>query len=98
MTGSFVTLAYNGPSAPPGRPARFRHRSADSLSGLRGGGGSKSTPVYMVQIVENVHPGEAESTRRVLPLDFPSRSAAVEHIEMLQAQFAHTGRNEEQDY
>jgi hypothetical protein len=52
----------------------------------------------MFQIVENIHSGEAESSRRVLPLQFPTRTAAIEHIEMLQAQFAHRGRNKEQDY
>jgi hypothetical protein len=52
----------------------------------------------MFQIVENIWAGEAESSRRVLPLQFPTRAAAIEHIEMLQAQFAHRGRNEEQDH
>jgi hypothetical protein len=61
-------------------------------------GGAVTDNRHMVQIVENVHAGEAESTRRVLPLDFPNRAAAVEHIEILQAQFAHRGWNGEQDY
>ena len=52
----------------------------------------------MFQIMENILYGESESSRRMLPLQFPTRTAATEHIEMLQAQFAHRGRNEEQDH
>ena len=52
----------------------------------------------MFRIVENIQSEESESSRHVLPLQFPTRAAAVEHIEMLQAQFLHRGRNEEQDH
>jgi hypothetical protein len=52
----------------------------------------------MFQIIENILSGESESSRHVLPLQFPTRAAAIEHIEMLQAQFVHRGRNEEQDH
>jgi hypothetical protein len=52
----------------------------------------------MFRIVENIQSGESESSRHVLPLQFPTRAAAVEHIEMLQAQFIYRGRNEEQDH
>src|SRR5436190_21176324 len=52
----------------------------------------------MFRIVENIQSGESESSRHVLPLQFPTRAGAVEHIEMLQAQFIRRGRNEEQDH
>ena len=52
----------------------------------------------MFHIVENIQAGEAESSRRLLPLQFPTREGAIEHIEMLQAQFVHRGKNEEQDH
>src|SRR4051794_789035 len=39
----------------------------------------------MFRIVENIQSGESESSRHVLPLQFPTRAGAVEHIEMLQA-------------
>ena len=52
----------------------------------------------MFRIVENIQSGESESSRHVLPLQFPTRAGAIEHIEMLQAQFIRRGRNEEQDH
>ena len=52
----------------------------------------------MFKIVENIRAGEAEASRRELPLAFTTRAAAIEHIEILQAQFVHRGRNDEQDF
>jgi hypothetical protein len=52
----------------------------------------------MFEIVEKIETGEAESSRRLLPFKFPNRATAIEYIEMLQAQFTHRGRNEEQDH
>jgi hypothetical protein len=45
----------------------------------------------MFKIVELIQAGEDETSHRILPLQFPTRAAAIEHIEMLQAQFLHRG-------
>jgi hypothetical protein len=47
----------------------------------------------MFKIVEHIQAGEDESSRRLLPLQFPTRAAAIEHIELLQLQFIHRGRD-----
>jgi hypothetical protein len=41
----------------------------------------------MFQIVELIQAGEDETSRRILPLQFPTRAAAIEHVELLQLQF-----------
>ena len=45
----------------------------------------------MFQIVELIQAGEGETSRRILPLQFPTRAAAIEHVELLQLQFIHRG-------
>ena len=45
----------------------------------------------MFKIVELIQAGEDETRRRILPLQFPSRAAAIEHVELLQAQFIYQG-------
>ena len=50
----------------------------------------------MFRILETVHGIDGQRTDRYLPLQFPERAEAIEHIELLQAQFLLRGYDHKQ--
>ena len=50
----------------------------------------------MFRILETVHGNDGQRTDRYLPLQFPERAEAIEHIELLQAQFLLRGYDHKQ--